>query len=297
MAFLEVPYLPIQYLVAHFVIAFITVSFSIIIYNKSFSLIKRKLYLDDFYSLIDINSPFKIKLEYSKKTNTVYNIMINEVRLILRNKRSKSALIISLMAFVFGFIVYRSSGANEVLKIIMGMMITGVFITNYGQFMYGWQASYFNGLMASKMTASSFLSSKYLLFTVISTIAFILNIPFVYFGFRTLLIHFVMLLWNIGVNTILVLFFANRNYKGIDLSIDTSFSTAGESKWLLIFPLIILPFIVYAPITLITNEDVGLLSLAIVGIIFILSRKFFLGKLEVDFSNNKYAILKGFENK
>ena len=97
------------------------------------------------------------------------------------------------------------------------MFMTGIFIINYGQFMYSWQASHFDGLLVSKISFTDFLKAKYLLFTIVSTGFFLLTTPYVYFGWRTLMIHFVMYLWNIGVNTTMVLFFANRNYKRIDL--------------------------------------------------------------------------------
>lgn len=184
-------------------------------------------------------------------------------------------------------------------KVFVGMFMTGIFIINYGQFMYAWQASHFDSLLVNKLSFTDFLKGKYLLFTVISTGYFLLTTPYVYFGWRALIIHFVMYLWNIGINTTMVLFFANRNFKRIDLSKGAAFNWEGVSgnQWILSFPLLLAPFIIYAPFALLKHEDIGLALLAITGIIFILTRSFWIKQLEADFNTNRYKIAEGFRNK
>ena len=165
--------------------------------------------------------------------------------------------------------------------------------------MFSWQASHFDGLLVNKISFTDFLKAKYLLFTIISTGFFLLTIPYVYFGWRTLMIHFVMYLWNIGINTTMVLFFANRNYKRIDLSKGAAFNWegVGGNQWILSLPLILTPFVIYAPLAVFKHGDIALALLAITGLLFIFTRSYWIKQLEADFYTKRYTIAEGFRNK
>jgi hypothetical protein len=108
-----------------------------------------------------------------------------------------------------------------------------------------------------------------------------------------------MYLWNLGVNTTIVLFFANRNYKRIDLSKGASFNWegVGATQLLLSFPLILLPYVVFLPFKFLKIPDAGFAALAIIGLIFILTRNFWIKKLEADFYTKRFKIAEGFRNK
>ncbi|HEY0245094.1 MAG TPA: DUF5687 family protein, partial [Mucilaginibacter sp.] len=170
---------------------------------------------------------------------------------------------------------------------------------NYGQYMYSWQATYFDGILVSKVSFTDFLKAKYLLFTLVSTTAFILTLPYVYFGWRTVLIHFVMYLWNLGVNTTIILFFANRNSKRIDLSKGATFNWegVGVTQLLLSVPLMLTPYVIYVPLKLLIGANAGLVALAVTGLIGIFSRNYWIKWLTADFYNRKFEIAEGFRDK
>jgi hypothetical protein len=179
------------------------------------------------------------------------------------------------------------------------MFMTGIFIINYGQFMYSWQASHFDGLLVSKIKFVDFLKAKYLLFTIISTFFLLLTTPYAYFGWKTLVIEIIMYMWNIGVNATIVLFFANRNYKRMDLSKGAAFNWEGigSNQWILSLPLLITPYLIYGPLALLHQADTGLGLLGLIGLAGILTRGFWISKLEADFYNKRYTIAEGFRNK
>ena len=164
--------------------------------------------------------------------------------------------------------------------------------------MYGMQAKEFDGIMVSRVKFADFLKAKYLLFTFISTTYLLLNLPYAYFGVKVLVIHFIMYIWNIGFNIPIVLFFANRNYKKIDLSKGASFNWegVGPTQWILGLPLFISPFIIYGPFAAFGKGDIGLALLAITGVVFILTRNYWIKQLEKDFFEHKYKIAEGFRN-
>ena len=271
---------------------------AVAVYYVNFYYLKGNLYLEELSSKKESHKS-STEIPFLSRFGHIGDLVANEVKLILRNKRPRSALIMGLFFMFYGLIFYTNPKLGEGFKIFVGMFMTGIFIINYGQFMFSWQASHFDGLLVSKIKFNDFLKAKYLLFTIVSTVAFILTTPYVYFGWRTVLIHFVMYLWNLGINTTIVLYFANRNYKRIDLSKGASFNWegVGASQLLLSFPLILFPYLIYLPFKFMGYDNVGLAVLAITGIVFIITRNFWLKKLEADFYTKRYKIAEGFRNK
>jgi hypothetical protein len=296
----EISFLFFGRLINHPALALIPVLLAALMYCLNFFYLKRNLYLEE---LSTRKSSYKSSTEYPllDRFGPVGDLAGNEIKLILRNKRSRSALIMGLFIMFYGLIFYINPQFNKMegYKVFVGMFMTGIFIISYGQFMFSWQASHFDGLLVSKIKVADFLKAKYLLFTVISTFFFVLTTPYVYFGWRTLMIHFIMFLWNIGINTTIVLFFANRNYKRIDLSKGAAFNWEGVSgnQWILSLPLFITPFVIYGPFALFGHADIGLALLALMSLVFIFTRSFWIKQLEADFYTKRYKIAEGFRNK
>jgi hypothetical protein len=282
-------------------LALIPLALAAIMYYLNFLYLKDNLYLEELGSRKA--SAYKSSTEYPvlNRFGHIGDLVANEIKLILRNKRPRSALVMGLFFMCYGLFFYGRPGPTgaDGFKVFVGMFMTGIFIISYGQFLFSWQAAHFDGILVSKVKFSDFLKAKFLLFTFVSTVAFLLTTPYVYFGWKTILIHFVMYLWNIGVNTTVVLFFANRNYKRIDLSKGASFNWegVGATQMLLSFPLLLLPYLVYGPLAIFHHSDIALGLLAATGIAFILTRSFWIKKLEADFYSKRYKIAEGFRDK
>lgn len=268
-------------------------------YYLNFLYLKQNLYLEELGSRKA--AKYKSSTDYPllNRFGSVGDLVANEIKLVLRNKRSRSSLIMGLFIMLYGLIFYTNRLYGEGWKVFVGMFMTGIFIINYGQFMFAWQASHFDGLLVSKVNVKEFLRAKFLLFTIISTGFFLLTTPYVYFGWHVLLVHFIMYIWNIGVNTTLVLYFANRNYKRIDLSKGAAFNWEGVSgsQWILSIPLLLAPYVIYGPFALFHHADIGIALMGIIGLMFILTRSFWIKQLEADFYTNRYKIAEGFRNK
>jgi hypothetical protein len=272
---------------------------AVIMYYFNFLYLKQNLYLEELTAHKTKSYKSSTDIPFLSRFGAVGDLAANEIKLILRNKRPRSALVMGLFLLLYGLITYTNSAFGEGFKIFIGMFMTGVFIISYGQFMFSWQASHFDGLLVSKISFTNFVKAKYLLFTIVSTVALLLTTPYIYFGWHVLLVHFVMYLWNIGVNTTIVLFFANRNFKRLDLSKGASFNWegVGATQLLLSLPLLIAPYIFYGPFALFKHPDIGLALLAIVAILFLLTRNYWIKQLEADYYTKRYQIAEGFRNK
>ncbi|WP_428327526.1 DUF5687 family protein [Mucilaginibacter sp.] len=288
-------------LISHPLLALVPLFLGVLMYYLNFLYLKQNLYLEELGSHKAASYKNSTEYPFLNRFGSIGDLAANEIKLILRNKRSRSALIMGMFILFYGLIFYTNPAFKKMegYKVFASMFMTGIFIINYGQFMFSWQASHFDGLLVSKISFTDFIKAKYLLFTIISTVFFVLTIPYVYFGWRVLMIQTVMYLWNIGINTTLVLYFANRNYKRMDLSKGAAFNWEGMSgnQWILSLPLMIAPFLIYGPFSLLHHANIGIALLAVVSLTFIFTRSFWIKKLEADFYTKRYTIAEGFRNK
>jgi len=292
-------YLFFGHMMTHPLLVLIPILLAVVMYYINFLFLKDNLYLEE---LTKHKTLKKSTTEFPllDRFGLIGDLVANELKLILRNKRPRSALVVSLFFLFYGLIFYKNPLLHEPFKIFVGMFMTGIFIISYGQYMYGWQATHFDGIMVSKISFTDFLKAKYLLFTMVSTAAFILTIPYVYFGWRVVLVHFVMYIWNLGVNTNIILFFANRNSKRIDLSKGAAFNWegVGATQLLLTFPLLLAPYIIYIPVKLLLGgNNWPLATLALIGLAGIFTRSYWIKALTADFYKRKFKIAEGFRNK
>ncbi len=275
------------------------------VYYLNFLYIKQNLYLEELVTRKA--EAFKSSTEFPllNRFGMIGDLVANELKLILRNKRPRASLTMCFFFLFYGLIFYKNPGisaSQEITNysmIFAGMFMTGIFIIMYGQFMFGMQAAQFDGFLNSNIRVNDFLKAKYLLFSFLSVVFFLLSLPYALLGWKIVLVHFIMLIYNLGVNTLIILFFANRNYKRIDLSKGASFNWEGVSftQMILGFPIMIIPFIIYIPFAVFGKGDIGLALLAITGVAFILTRNYWIKLLEKDFFEHKYKIAEGFRNK
>lgn len=281
------------------VLALIPLFMAIAIFFINYKFLKNNLYLDELRA-DHSGEKTSTDISFFNKFGIAGELAATELKLVLRNKRPSSSLKICGLMMFYGLLFYPNPvyGAGFGWKIFAGMFMTGIFIINYGQFMFSWQASHFDGIMAHKIKALDFFKSKLILFYSFSSITYILTIPYVYFGWKVLLVQSAMLLWNLGVNTMIVLYFATRNYKRIDLTKGASFNWegVGASQWILSIPLITLPFVVYAPFSLLGQSMAGVLCIGFIGLAGMITWKFWLDLLVKEFSEKRYLIAEGFRN-
>jgi hypothetical protein len=265
----------------------------------NYTFLRKNLYLED---LTSSRSPVKTvsEIPFLGRFGRTGDLVASEIKLILRNKRPRSAFLLSFIFVAYGLIFYRnlSDPPGYGTYIFCGMFMTGIFIINYGQFMFSWQSGHFDGILASRIDINDFFRSKMLLFTLVATVNFLLTIPYVLFGWEILAVHFVMYLWNLGISTLIVLYFANQNYKRIDLTRGSAFNWegVGATQWILGIPLFICPYVIFLPFSLAGYPEPALVVMAFTACAFILTRDFWLKKLVSQFRENRYKIAEGFRN-
>ncbi len=114
------------------------------------------------------------------------------------------------------------------MLIYAGVFFIGMFIITYGQFLYAWEAGYFDFLLARKIDYRKYLWVKVFLLSATCIGAFLLIAPFIInnsLAFKSLT---VALFYNLGINLPLMLYLSLYNRSRIDISAG-AFSMQGKS--------------------------------------------------------------------
>ncbi|MCX2573870.1 DUF5687 family protein [Pedobacter sandarakinus] len=222
-----------------------------------------------------------------------------ELKLILRHKRSRSSLTMGLIFLAYGFFFYKQPmiESNSFGKMIFaGIFMTGVSIIIYGQFMFAWQSTHFDGLLSNKINTKDFIKAKFLLFTIASTLITLLSTFYGFLSPKLLLMHLACYLYNIGFGTVIVLYLATFNYKRLDITKAASFNWqgTGATQWLLMFPYALTPILMYLPFGILGMPYWGLAAVGTFGTIMLLMRNFWVNFIVKKFEQKRYKIAEGF---
>jgi len=225
-----------------------------------------------------------------------------DLKLILRNKRTKYILRICALFMAYGFIFYTKENLRTThmyIFLFAGIFLSGIFIINYGQFLFAWQSNFFDGLMSSNISLPVWIRSKFMLYTAVSTILFIITSLYGLISWKLLLTQLAAWLYNIGINSVLSVYLATYHYKGIDLNKSASFNYQGTGmvQWVYSLILIFLPYLIFYPLARWINPWTGYAVIGGLGLISLLLQNWWVEVLSREFKRRKYLILAGFREK
>ena len=132
----------------------------------------------------------------------------NDLRLILRNKRSKTTVLMSVMFLFYGLLFF--GNAIEVYsgpfwRMFAAVFVSGGFLFSFGQFVPSWDSSYYPLMMTQNIKYKEYLKSKWLLVVIATAFSAVLCIPYLFFGWEVLMAIMVGAIFNMGINAHLVL--------------------------------------------------------------------------------------------
>ena len=228
----------------------------------------------------------------------------NDIKLIRRNKRSKTAVIMSFFFIFYGLFFF--TGAVEaydgpVWKIFAGIFISGGFLFSFGQFVPSWDSAYYPLMMSQNIRYREYLSSKWYLIIIATVASTILASFYIYFGWDAYLAVIVGAIYNIGVNSYLVLWGGAYIKTPIDLTSNKKAfgdKQAFNSKTLLLtLPKLILPLGVYALGHYLIGPTAGYIFVGMAGVIGFGFRNKVFARIESIYKKEKYKTLAAYKQK
>jgi hypothetical protein len=220
-----------------------------------------------------------------------------EIRLILRNKRPRSLLMLSLMFLFYGFIFYTPHAirASAGMYLFVGLLITGIFMFQYGQLVMSWESRQFDLICTSGLRMRDYFREKYWFFFAVNAASFLLTLPYAFYGGRIAIINLSAFLYNSGINTFIILFLGTYNTRGIDLGKGVMFNYEGTNfiHFLMFIPLMGLPYLLWLPFSIMGYPDLGLAAVGLAGAAGLLFSEVLIRSIVKQFNSRKYKILDG----
>lgn len=271
-----------------------------------------KLTFDFFKNNLYLDAGLKIKGEVAVTENltwlnqfgTLGTFLKNDIKLIKRNKRSKTTVGMSFLFLFYGLLFFGSNIPaynNPVMHVFAGIFVSGGFLFTFGQFVPSWDSSYYPLMMTQNIPYRNYLSSKWWLIVIATIGSTVLASFYLYFGWQIYLTIVAGAIFNIGVNSHLVLWAGAYTKTPVDLT--SAKGAFGDKKafniqtMLIAIPKLILPLVFYGLGTWISGPTLGLIFVAGAGVLgFALRNKMFT-IIEKVYKKEKYKTLDAYKQK
>lgn len=271
---------------------------TVFFYFLNFKELKGKLYLDANVSEKTQEATLH-DLSFVDRFGSLAPFLKNDVRLICRNKRPRTVFFMSFLFLLYA-VIFFSDGVYEekmpAFLIFAALFVTGGFIMNFGQFIPAWDSSYYKMVMSQNISYRTFLESKWLLMVSFTFVLYVLSIPYLFYGVDKFLMISAGAIFNIGFNSLFVLFAGSFNRKSIDLTKGGFGNTQGMSatQFLIIIPMMGVPMFLFWVFNKFMSFNIGIIAIAILGIVTFIFKNYFMTLIEKKYIKNKYATIHAF---
>ena len=279
----------------------IPVIVTVALYKITFDFFKSSLYLDEgLQTKSDIAATENFT--FLNQFGTLGTFLKNDIKMIKRNKRSRTTIVMSVLFLFYGLLFF-SGGIeaydNPVMHVFAGVFVSGGFLLTFGQFVPSWDSAYYPLMMTQNIPYKNYLSSKWWLMVIGTVMATILASFYLYFGLHIYLIIVVGAIFNIGVNSHLVLWGGAYTKTPIDLA--STKGAFGDKKafnlktLIISLPQLLLPMMLYGLGLLIYDKNLGLIFIAVAGILGFAFRNKVFTLIEKVYRTEKYKALAAYK--
>ncbi len=268
-----------------------------VLYQLNYKQLRNQVYLDA--AVADkVEEAKSADLSFTDRLGDVAPFIKNDMRLIWRNKRTKTVFLMSFLFLFYGLIFFTNEVYAKMPAMLMfaSLFITGGFALNYGQFIPAWDSAHYKMLMSQSFRYRKFLESKWILMVFMTSFLYILSFPYLYFGVDVFLMITAGAIFNIGFNSLFLLFSGSFNRKRIDLNKSGFGNTQGTSatQFLIIIPLMLFPMLLFWLFNKFVGGNSGYIVVAAVGVIGILCKNYAMNFIEKKYIKDKYVMINAF---
>lgn len=273
-----------------------------LMYWYNYTYFFKSLYLDD---AIKVKSKAAKINDYSwlNRFGLMGTFLKNDVRLILRNKRSKNTLWISVFFLFYGLLILTNDMYKDSLMwlVFVGIFVSGGFLFTFGGFVPSWDSAYYPFMMSQNIKYKEYLASKWWLIVVATLLSMVLSVFYLFINPNY---YFAILaggIYNIGVNAYIVLLSGAFVKSPIDLS--TGNKPFGDKKafniktLLLTIPKILLPIAIFYLFNYFWGINAGFLAIVLSGFFGLLFRNPVFRLIEKVYKHEKYDTIQAYKQK
>jgi hypothetical protein len=276
---------------------------AIVTYYFSFDYFKKNLNLDT--GLAKKSDEAKTEnFTWLNQFGTLGTFLKNDIKLLKRNKRSRTTVIMSFLFIFYGLLFFTNSieaYQNPAMQVFAGIFVSGGFLFTFGQFVPSWDSAYYQLMMSQNIQYREYISSKWWLMVIGTLISTIIASFYLYFGWQTYMLIVVGAIYNIGVNSHLVMLGGAFVKTPIDLTMaNKAFGDkqAFNIKTMLIsIPKLAVPMILYALGYYLFSANIGFLFVALAGVLGFAFRNKVFAMIEKIYKTEKYATIAAYKQK
>ena len=270
------------------------------LYLFTFKYLKKNLYLDAGLSVKQDIATTE-NLSWLNQFGTVGTFLKNDIKLIKRNKRSKTTIFLSVVFLFYGLLFFGNSSQPQVMQIFGGIFVSGGFLFVFGQFVPSWDSSYYQLMMTQNIPYRGYITSKWWLIVIATFVSTVLASFYLFYGWEVYLTIVVGAIYNIGVNSHLVLLGGAFTKTPIDLS--SAGGAFGDKKafnvsaMLLSLPKIFLPLLLYWLGLHFADKTVALALVATAGVLGLVFKEKVFSVIEKRYKIEKYSTISAYKQK
>jgi len=263
---------------------------------SSYRMYVSNLYLEELSAKETVNTEtYSDKLSFLGNYGLSGQLILEEFRMIIRHKRTRSVLMLSLVFLAYGLIFLPNPDYDDLkgFHVFLGIFISGIFAINYGQFLWSWNTNQLDFFFTRPLALTTWIKSRYILILFATLVSTVLSIPYVYFGWEVLLAFLTCSIYNIGVNIPVMMRLSMWGPKPIDLNKGAfmNYQGTGAAQWVMGIPVLLGPFIIYTPLYYTLGHIAGLIGIGIIGLISLSLRDYFIKQIEKKFRKSKYQLI------
>jgi hypothetical protein len=223
-----------------------------------------------------------------------------ETAMLARNRRSRNTMLMVPFFILYAIVYYlfHDEETGRFTDMIFTTMFMGLGAMSYGQLLFSWESTYFDGIMARKQNFLNYLKAKYYLQVLITLLLYFPVAALVMISGRmSIFLVTALMLFLAGPNTCLAMVLATYNDGKVDLNAGTFMNYQGikGSQFIMTFLFVMIPMAIFKLTGLVVGETGSTIVIASLGIIFILSHEWWLRRLVAgSFSKRRYRLMEGY---
>ena len=270
----------------------------ILSYYFSFNFFKQKFYLDsDSKKKVEIK-----KLEWLSlfdRFGKASTFIKNDIRLIIRSKAARGVAVMGLLFILYGLFFQIDLYSNMFFfQIISGIFVTGGFLLTFGQYVPSWDSSFYPLIMTQNISYKEYLISKWWMMVIFTFGTTILSSFYIFFSWKIFYAVIAGGIFNMGVNSIIILISGAYTRVPMDLENPKSFGNFKAFNFRMFItgtlPMLIPLFLFYIGV-LIKDSNLGFLLIASFGVIGFFFRNIAFKIVEKIYKSEKYETVKAYK--
>jgi hypothetical protein len=275
----------------------------IVIFGLLYTFCRKYIY-DNFY----LDKGLEMKQEVGKTENIQFlnkygvlgTFINNDIRMIKRSKAAKSIALGSFLFLFYGLLLFSSPAYKTAyMQLFMGLFVTGGFLFLFGQRVPSFDSSYYPLMMTLNVPYKEYLKAKWWMIVSAVAVSMVLAVGYAFVSWDLYFTFLAAGLYNVGVNSQVVLLSGAFNKNPIDLN--ARGKTLGKKNnfsfknILLLLPQMVLPMAVFGVSKYFFGTTAAVASLGVLGLIgFFLREKFFDFIVKL-YKKEKYSTIKAFK--